>query len=124
MPDIPEDALEAATDEVTRWMLEYDWMTGLNAEQVRSVSRDAVTRALEVAAPTLGEHAASKILAHMEAHGGQDFRRRHAYRMHMQTAARIAAGAFLAEDDLDRLAVEAIVRGDYIACEIPEVPDA
>lgn len=48
--DLPLAAIDAATDEVTRWMLEYDWMTGLNAKQVRKVTRDTVYRAFEAAA--------------------------------------------------------------------------
>lgn len=124
MADMPQAAVDAATDEVTRWMLEWGWISGITDEQVRAVSRDAVTRALEVAAPALGEHAASKILAHMEAHVPPDATRAGICRRLFGIAARVAAGAFLTDDDVKRQAAEAVARGDFIACVIPEDPAA
>ena len=50
--------------------------------------------------------------------------RSHMARMHFSTAARIAADAFDTREDQLRMAAEAIGRGDFIACDIPEVPGA
>ena len=80
--------------------------------------------ALEAVAADLGEHAAGKIAAHRDAYGPQDGARLSGWRRHFGIAARIAARAFLTEDDLKQLAAEALARGDYMACDIPEDPGA
>lgn len=99
----------------------------------REVEPDRLARAaLDAAAPVLGEAVAQKILAHMEAHGpgpaspGVTLHEtmRRAWRRHFGIAARIAAGAFDSREDQLRKAAEAIGRGDFIACNTPEVPDA
>ena len=114
---VPEEAVKAA---------------GLAIRKLDSgVPEDFARVALEAAAPVLAEAVAQKILAHMEAHGPapeapgvtrHEVLRR-AWLRHFSIAARVAAGAFYTADDLKRLAAEAIERGDFIACNIPEVPD-
>jgi hypothetical protein len=85
------------------------------------LSDETLTRMmLEAAAPILAEAVAKRILAHMD----QSSRRRSvrnrrgllAYRRHLATAARIAAGAFTTEDELKRIAAEALRRGDFTVC--------
>jgi hypothetical protein len=89
--------------------------------------------ALEAAAPLLAEAVAAKITGHMETRGprkprgplesdldtGRQYR---AWRRHFGIAARIAAGAFDTREDHLRKAAEAVARGDFIACNPPEVP--
>jgi hypothetical protein len=97
----------------------------------REVEPDALARAaLEAAAPILAEAIAQKITAHMQEHGpgpgspGVTLHEtlRRAWTRHFGIAARVAAGAFYTREDELRLAAEAIGRGDFIACDIPEVP--
>lgn len=122
MPDLPPEAITLATDAVMA-------SRNLVSEGSRDWAARIVTVALEAATVPLGEHTAAKILAHMETHGPPvsglrrgsvdrhlQEQRQHAYRRHMSTAARIAASAFLAEDDTKRLAAEALARGDFVAC--------
>ncbi|HEY6493292.1 MAG TPA: hypothetical protein VIZ43_08470 [Trebonia sp.] len=89
-------------------------------------SEEALARAaLDAVAADLGEYVAVKILAHMEAHGpateGAEWTRR--YRRDFGTAARVAAFAFLTEDDKLRMAAAALAAGDFIACPAPEDGD-
>jgi len=77
--------------------------------------------AVEAAAPILAEAAASKILAHMQAHGpeagtplGGTLRR--AWRRYLHIAAQVASFAFDTEDDMRRKAAAAIGRGDFVVC--------
>jgi hypothetical protein len=85
-------------------------------------SDEALARvALEAAAPILAEHIAQAILAHAERQHPRD--KDHvpsAWHRHFSIAARVAAGAFYTRGDELTLAAEAIGRGDFIACEIPE----
>jgi hypothetical protein len=124
MAEIPEAAIAAAADAI---------MTAQNAnddEPERFEARVLARAALEAAAPLLAETVAQKILAHMEEHGpgpaspGVTLHEtmRRAWRRHFGIAARVAAGAFWTREDELRLAAEAIGRGDFIACDIPEVP--
>jgi len=118
---VPEEAAALAADAIRREM-----------RASRDIDPEDIARvALEAAAPVLAEAVAQKILAHMEAHGPapeapgvtrHEVLRR-AWLRHFSIAARVAAGAFYTADDLKRLAAEAIERGDFIACNIPEVPD-
>jgi hypothetical protein len=92
----------------------------------------AANEVLEAAAPILAEEVAQRILAHAERQfpkndpakipGRPDLWR--TWHRHFGIAARIAAGAFYTREDELRLTAEAIQRGDFIACDIPEVPDA
>lgn len=122
MADIPGQALQLAEDAIRA--------------QIRDsgeIEPDALARAaLEAAAPVLAETIAQKITAHKYAHepkgpliGGKtaEEQRRRTWRRHFSIAARVAAGAFCTDEDMKRLAAEAIVRGDFIACDIPEVPE-
>ncbi len=120
MPDYIPAALAAAEAAL------YDEL-----RSCREVEPDRLARAaLEAAAPLLAEDIAQKILAHMEAHGpapaspGVTLHEtmRRAWRRNFGIAARVAAGAFYTREDELRLAAGAIERGDYVACDIPEVP--
>ena len=92
------------------------------------LSDETLTRMmLEAAAPILAEAVARKILAHMQAHGPQDgfdnslgSTLRRAWRRHFYIAARVASYAFSTEEDIKRAAAEAIARGDFAVCAIPE----
>lgn len=44
---VPPEALSLATDDLTAWMLKYGWITGLTADQVRSVCEAVAQRVLE-----------------------------------------------------------------------------
>jgi len=124
VPDYPPEALGAATDAVHDWARTLRWRRE-TCEQLARVVLDA-------AAADLGEHAAGKILAHMNAHGPRpgsrlggkaaDDTARRAWRRHLGIAARIAARAFLTEEDEKRMAAEALARGDYVVCDTPEAP--
>jgi hypothetical protein len=119
MPDIPEEAMRAA----------------IEAIKTRCAQNDGAARwhalvALEAAAPVLAETIAQRILAHMEARGPapeapgvtrHEVLRR-AWRRHFRIAAQVASRAFYTREDELRLAAEAIARGDFIACNPPEVP--
>jgi hypothetical protein len=119
VPDIPESAVGPAAEALCT-------LHDLDPEWARTLARAA----LEAAAPLLAEAVAQKILAHMEEHGpgpaspGVTLHEtmRRAWRRHFGIAARVAAGAFYTREDHLRLAAEAIERGDFIACDIPEVP--
>ena len=80
--------------------------------------------ALEAAALPLGAHVAGKILAHMEAHGPKplpaEFLAASRWRRHFRIAAQIASRAFLTGEDEKRLAAEALARGEFVACDLPE----
>jgi hypothetical protein len=123
MPDIPESAVGPAAEALCELHhLDPDW------------ARTLARAALEAAAPLLAEAVAEKIAAHMENHGprrprgpleselyGPAYR---AWCRHFSIAARVAAGAFSTREDQVRKMAEAIERGDYMRCDIPEVPDA
>ena len=118
MPTVPDETRAAA------YAARY-------GEPIDTYTWDLVADAvLDAAAPLLAEAVAAKILAHMEAHGPKPEAPgvtrhealRRAWRRHFGIAARVAAGAFYTDADLKRLAAEAIERGDFIACDIPEVP--
>jgi|SRR5579859_4884293 len=124
MPDLPAAAL-AAAESAIRDEFRAD------LDRPGMPEPDALARAaLEAAAPLLAEAVAEKILAHMEAHGPapeapgvtRHEALRRAWRRHFIIASRVAAGAFYTREDHLRLAEQAIGRGDFIACDIPEVP--
>lgn len=76
--------------------------------------------ALEGAAVPLGAHVAGKIAAHAESHGQRGpVAMVLAWRRHFQTAAQVAARAFLTDEDVKRLAAEALASGDHAACDPP-----
>ena len=129
MPAIPAEAVAAAAAAIHRDACDPDL-----DHETTGIDMRRATAALEAAAPILAEAAAQKILAHMEDFGprkprgpletslagtGGAYR---AWRRHFGIAARIAAGAFDTREDQMRKAARAIERGDYVACNIPEVP--
>lgn len=123
MPDFPESAVQHCAEVMLRqYESEYD-----AGHLTWRDFADAARAILDAAAADLGDFAAGKILAHMEAHGLPGGHggavRLLAWRRHFQTAAQVAARAFLTEDDEKRLAAEAIVRGDFAPCVIPEGED-
>ncbi len=94
---------------------------------------------LEAAAPLLAEAVAEKILAHMESHGPQAAAlpyvtdpgfdaavsanlQNRTWRRHFSIAAQVASLAFSSREDQMRMAAGAVERGDFIACNPPEVP--
>jgi hypothetical protein len=116
MPDYPDTAIQHAAEVMLR---QYESQYSAEHLTWRDFAGDA-RAILDAVAPDLGEHAASKIFAHMEAHGANPATvklpqphalKAAAYRRHFQTAARIAARAFLTEEDTKRLAAEALARG-------------
>ena len=117
MPDVPAEAITAAEAAIR------DAFPG-EFGQPGMPEPDALARAaLEAAAPLLAEACAQKILAHAERQHPRD--PDHvptAWHRHFSIAARVAAGAFYTREDLLRMAAEAIERGDWVRCDIPEVP--
>ena len=122
MAEIPQEAVTAAAIAIERELMSgTDYATAPDSDE-------ALARvAIEAAAPVLAEAVARKILAHMEAHGPLDSfpgslssTLRRAWRRHFGIAARVAAFAFSTEEDIKRLAAEAITRGDYAVCAGPE----
>ena len=81
-------------------------------------TRESFRRIGEAVAASAAEHCAQAILAHMEAHGPKE--PGSAWRRHLSTAARVAAGAFTTREDMLAGAVEAIQRGDFVVCPAPE----
>ena len=77
-------------------------------------AQESFRRIGEAVAAFAAEHCAQAILAHMEAHGPKQ--PGSAWRRHLSTAARVAAGAFMTREDMLAGAVEAIQRGDFVVC--------
>jgi hypothetical protein len=80
---------------------------------------------LDAIAEDLGQHVAAKITAHADEHGpgaqdGLGGLARSRWLRYFRIAARIAAFAFLAEEDVMRIAAEALATGQYVACPVPE----
>ncbi len=102
-----------------------------NAGYLEGDEERAAETVLDAVAQQLGEQAAQAITAHMEAHGprkpqgslepvldtGRTYR---TWRRHMGIAARLAAGAFLTDEDKLRLAADSLRRGDFAVCPPPE----
>jgi hypothetical protein len=119
MPDFPPEILAKAAEALTSLHdLDRDWSLILAQAALDSVAED------------LGNHVAGLILAHMEKNGapkratlkGGAAVRRLMRRQHFGTAARIAARAFLTDEDTLRQAARALASGQYLACSGPEVP--
>ena len=108
MPEIPDEAVTAAGQAIRH----------LNAGRPEDFARVA----LEAAAPILAETVAQRILAHAERRPKVNHGPLGAWHRHFGIAARVAAGAFDTREDQLRMAAEAIKRGDFITCNIPEVP--
>ena len=126
MPEYPPEALTAAQEAISRCLMES------GESGTWTGSGEALARAaLDAAAPVLAEACAQAILEHMERAGpglhvelrGEAALRRNMRRVHFSTAARVAASAFSTEEDLKRAAADAIARGDYAVCDIPEPGD-
>lgn len=126
VPNIPQEAVDAA-------VAAYARDAYLDGQPIDGDER-VIRAALEAAAPLLADTIAQKILAHMEEFGprppagtlepvttpGRAYR---TWRRHFGIAARVAAGAFYTREDELRKAAEAIGRGDYAACRMPEDED-
>lgn len=114
MAEIPREAEDRAAG------ILWHGIEGLSRDQARYYARAV----LEAAAPLLAEAVAAKILEHAERQHPRD--KDHvptAWHRHFSIAARVAAGAFYTREDELRLAAQAIERGDFVSCDIPEVPD-
>ena len=124
MSDIPDKAVRLAHAAYSHALYDRPDPTVLPDETLMRI-------VLEAAAPAMAEHAAGKITAHMENFGprkprgalepvadiGRHYR---AWRRHFGIAARIAARAFMTDDDMKREAAAALNRGDFIACHLDE----
>ena len=120
MPDYGSEVLDAAATAISdarRGPLSGA-LSWTEADYARALARAA----LDAAAPLLAESVAEKILAHMEKYEppGATGTRWRARRRHFSITARIAAGAFTTREESLRLAAEAMARGDFVACPVPE----
>ena len=111
MPDYPQAIYDKATAAVITAATDF----GEDGIITADLAADLAKAVLDAIAADLGDYAAGKIEAHRDAHGPQDGARLSGWGRHFGIAARIAAGAFLTEDDLKRLAAEAVMRDDYVA---------
>lgn len=119
MPEYPPAALRAASEAIER-----ELMSG-TAHDGHLESDDALAKAaLDAAAPLLAEAIAERILAHMEEHWPTQRRTAHPPSRHFRIAAQVAARSFTTEAEMRQQAAEAIARGVFIACDIPEDPGA
>jgi hypothetical protein len=124
MPDVPKPAISAGAEAVNEahakrgWNKPAPWWT-----------EEVATAVLEAAVPLLAEAVAQKILAHMNEHIADPAKVRltrvaevgnRAARRHFRTAAQIAGLAFYADEDMKRLAAEAIAAGNVAWCVVPE----
>jgi hypothetical protein len=104
VPEIPQRAILAGGAAIERELL-----SGTHYEMSQDSDEALAKAALEAAWPILAEAVAAKILAHMErSAANRRWRGQRAYRRHFTIAARIAAGAFGTEEDVRRLAAQAI----------------
>lgn len=126
MPDYPDSVYRLAAEAIERELMsDHDYGTHMDSDE-------ALARAaLDAVAAELGEVCAAKITEHMEAHGPGPHVRlpkraavaRQMRRLHFNTAAQVASRAFLTEDDLKRLAAEALAAGQFSWCPSPEGDD-
>jgi hypothetical protein len=124
MPAYPESVIRKAAEAALRRHKSEHPHSHLRWQDFAS----EVTAVLDAVAEDLGQHAAGKILAHMEAHGPSPEAPgvtrhevlRRAWRRHFGTAARVAAFAFLSEDDLKAIAARELAAGNFVACQAPE----
>ena len=127
MPDYPPEIRKAAAHAIDIERFRDPGYDGL----VSGDPADLAGAVLNAVAADLGNAAAEKILAHMEASGpsvrvklrGDAALKRHMRRLHFETAARIASRAFLTEEDTLRQVAGALERGDYVSCQAPEDAD-
>jgi hypothetical protein len=125
MPDVPEAAIQAAAIAIER-----ELMSGKDYPMAQDSDEALARAALEAAAPLLADACATAILGHMEAHGPapaspgvtRHETMRRAWRRNLRIAAQVASVAFSTEDDKKRIVAEALVRGDAVVCNPPEVP--
>lgn len=110
MPDIPQEAVDAA-------VAAYAREGYCDGEPIPGDVR-VIRAALEAAAPFMAEAVAAKI----KAHGEKYFGHMRSARVRFDIAARIAAGAFDTKEDRIRMITEALEHGNYIACNFPEAP--
>jgi hypothetical protein len=117
VPDYPEAALDAAIEALKQRSAQEPGSPGESAARWHAVV------ALDAAAPLLADACATAILAHMNAYGPHEGPLLSGWRRHFGIAARVAARAFTTRDEELRTAAEAVKRGDYAVCDIPDVPD-
>ena len=126
MPDIPKQAVTAAAIAIER-----ELMSGTDYAMAADSDEALARVALEAAAPILAEYVAKKIQAHADRQfpktdpakvPGQSDRWRTWHR-HFGIAARVAHFAFATEEDVKRMAAEAIARGDVAVCTTSELKE-
>ena len=116
MPDIPAPALDAAERAIIEAATDFG-----HDDIVAGPSGDLARAALEAAVPILAEAVAQKILAHRDNHGPEQHTRGYlSWRRYFTIAAQVASLAFSTEQDLKRMAAEALAPGNYVACPAPE----
>jgi hypothetical protein len=119
VPDYPPEVHTLATDAVAECL--QSWGLPTPPGLVPRLASDVLARI----AAALGDHAAQAILEHAERqHPRVPGHVPDAWHRHFSIAARVAARAFLTEEDTKRMAAEALMRGGFAACAIPEVPAA
>jgi hypothetical protein len=122
VPDYPPAALTAAAEAIER-----ELMSGKDYSMAADSGEALARVALDAAAPILAEAVAQKVLTHANRRPGAGkvlTGMLGAWHRHFGIAARVAAGAFSTQEEEKRAVAEAIGRGDFVACDIPEVPDA
>jgi hypothetical protein len=76
---------------------------------------------LDAVAEDLGQHAAAKILRHADEHEPKPGSPAYlAWHQRFGTAARVAAFAFLTDDDKIAIAARELAAGNFVACPAPE----
>jgi len=118
MADLLSAAIQAAAAAIERELMSgTDYSMALDSDE--ALARVALT----AAAPLLAEVVAQKILEHAERQHPRD--PEHVptpWDRHFNIAARVAAGAFDSEEVVHRMVADSLSRGNFIACDIPEVP--
>lgn len=111
-PDRKGEAAAAAERAIEAAMADPEFRVERSAAGLARVAVDA-------AAPILADAIGRKILDHMEIHspaGSGNWAARNAWRRHFNIAARVAHFTFSTGGDKERMAAEAIARGDVVVC--------
>jgi hypothetical protein len=120
VPDIPASILAVAAGAVLDLNL---WGSVLDRMDTRQRAEVIATAVLNACAEPLGEHCAARIAEHAgRQHPRDPSHVPTAWDRHMGIAARVAAGAFLDDADMLRIAAREIAAGNFAVCQIPEVP--
>lgn len=117
MPDFPPEVIQRAA-EVRLRQYDSEFSSGhLSWQDFAGEVREM----LDAVAPELGEYCARKITDHAERQHPRDPEHLpSAFYRHFGTAARVAARAFLTDDDVTLMAAKAVARGDFAACFAPD----